>query len=95
MVERNSNLLVEGGAGTGKTLTAREAACRFATKGEHVLLLCFTNALAEWLRRTIVDLPSALVTCSPIITRCLVGASSAESGHFSVNAPPGASSELA
>jgi hypothetical protein len=53
MVERNANLLVEGGAGTGKTLLAREAACRFAAKGERVLLLCFTNGLAEWLRRTI------------------------------------------
>jgi len=53
MVERNLNLLVEGGAGTGKTLLAREAACRFASEGKRVLLLCFTNALAEWLRRTI------------------------------------------
>jgi hypothetical protein len=53
MVERNSNLLIEGGAGTGKTLLAREAACRLAAKGERVLLACFTNALAEWLRRTI------------------------------------------
>jgi hypothetical protein len=53
MVERNLNLLVEGGAGTGKTLLAREAACRFAIKRERVLFLCFTNALAEWLRRTI------------------------------------------
>jgi hypothetical protein len=53
MVERNNNLLVEGGAGTGKTLLAREAACRFAARGEKVLLLCFTNGLAEWLRRTI------------------------------------------
>jgi hypothetical protein len=53
MVERNLNLLVEGSAGTGKTLLAREAACRFAGKGERVLLLCFTNALAQWLRQTI------------------------------------------
>jgi AAA domain/Nuclease-related domain len=53
MVERNANVLVEGGAGTGKTLLAREAACRFAAKGERVLLLCFTNGPAEWLRRTI------------------------------------------
>jgi len=53
MVEANSNLLVEGGAGTGKTLIAREAACRFAEKGGRVLLLCFTNALAEWLRKSI------------------------------------------
>ena len=53
MVEGNSNLLVEGGAGTGKTLIAREAACRFAEKGGRILLLCFTNALAEWLRQSI------------------------------------------
>jgi len=53
MFEANSNLLVEGGAGTGKTLIAREAACRFAEKGGRVLLLCFTNALAEWLRKSI------------------------------------------
>jgi hypothetical protein len=60
MIERASNLLVEGGAGTGKTLLAREAACRFAAKGSRVLLICFTNALAEWLRRTIT-LPSVQV----------------------------------
>lgn len=53
MVERNNNLLVEGGAGTGKTLLAREAARRFAARGEQVLMLCFTNPLAEWLSKTI------------------------------------------
>ncbi len=53
MIERASNLLIEGGAGTGKTLLAREAACRFAAKGSRVLLICFTNGLAEWLLRTI------------------------------------------
>jgi hypothetical protein len=60
MIERASNLLVEGGAGTGKTLLAREAAYRFAAKGSRVLLICFTNALAEWLRRTI-SLPTIRV----------------------------------
>ena len=53
MIERNANLLIEGGAGSGKTLVAREAATRFASKDERVLMLCFTRALAEWLRRTI------------------------------------------
>ncbi len=47
MIERNDHLLVEGGAGTGKTLLAREAACRFTERGERVLVLCFTNPLAE------------------------------------------------
>ncbi|MBI5487052.1 MAG: AAA family ATPase [Deltaproteobacteria bacterium] len=46
----NASLLVEGGAGTGKTLLAREAALRFAAEGKRVLLVCFTAALAHWLR---------------------------------------------
>ena len=53
MLDRASHLLVEGGAGSGKTLIAREAARRFAEKGGNVLLICFTNALADWLRRSI------------------------------------------
>ena len=52
----NESLLVEGGAGTGKTLLAREAALRFAADGKRVLVLCFTAALAQWLReQTAVD----------------------------------------
>lgn len=53
MLERAPYLLVEGGAGTGKTLIAREAARRFAEKGARVLMVCFTNALADWIRRSI------------------------------------------
>jgi len=46
----NASLLVEGGAGTGKTLLAREAALRFAAAGKRVLLACFTAGLAHWVR---------------------------------------------
>jgi hypothetical protein len=49
----NARLLVSGGAGTGKTILAREAAVRFASGGKRVLLLCFTEALAMWLRSQI------------------------------------------
>lgn len=62
MVERNTNLLIEGGAGSGKTLIAREAATRFAAKGERVLMLCFTRALAEWLRRTLATTKVRMAT---------------------------------
>ncbi len=41
--------LVQGGAGTGKTLIAVEAARRAATDGKKVLLLCFTQPLRKWL----------------------------------------------
>ncbi len=49
-VAGNESLLVEGAAGTGKTLLAREAALRFVGEGKRVLVLCFTAALAQWLR---------------------------------------------
>jgi hypothetical protein len=58
MLEGAPQLLVEGGAGSGKTLIAREAARRFAEKDANVLLICFTNALADWLRRSI-DFPKS------------------------------------
>ena len=48
--EDNDRLLIQGGAGTGKTLLAMETAQREASKGKRVLLLCFTEALAAFLR---------------------------------------------
>jgi hypothetical protein len=61
-IESNRNLLIQGGAGSGKTLIAREAAVRFAAKGERVLMLCFTRALAEWLRRTFASANPQITT---------------------------------
>lgn len=45
----NERVLVEGGAGSGKTSLAAEAAQRIAAQGQKVLLLCFTVPLAHWL----------------------------------------------
>jgi hypothetical protein len=42
----NLRALVEGGAGTGKTVIARELLCRQARAGKRTLYLCFTDALA-------------------------------------------------
>jgi hypothetical protein len=42
--------LVQGGAGTGKTLLAVEAARRELAAGRRPLLLCFTQPLGKWLR---------------------------------------------
>jgi plasmid maintenance system killer protein len=49
----NTRALVSGGAGTGKTLIACEAARRLGSQGKRVLLVCFTEALAHWLRSQI------------------------------------------
>jgi hypothetical protein len=45
----NDRALIEGGAGSGKTLLAAEAARRMAAAGKAVLLLCFTAPLRSWL----------------------------------------------
>lgn len=59
----NDAVLVRGGAGTGKTLLARELAVREAKAGRTVLFLSFTDALGLELARHI-DLPG--VTVSPV-----------------------------
>jgi hypothetical protein len=46
----NERLLIRGGAGTGKTVLALEAARHLADLGQRVLLICFTKQLATHLR---------------------------------------------
>lgn len=43
-------ILIEGGAGTGKTFLALEVARREANKGRRVLLVCFSPVLAAFLK---------------------------------------------
>ena len=47
-LEDNDRLLIEGAAGTGKTLLALEYARRFGTRSR-VLLLCFNRLLGRWM----------------------------------------------
>jgi hypothetical protein len=44
------HVLVRGGAGTGKTVLALEAATQYASLGSRVLLACWNVMLAHWLR---------------------------------------------
>jgi len=57
----NDFVLVRGGAGTGKTLLARELAVREARAGRTALLLTFTDFLGLELARQI-DIPGAVVS---------------------------------
>lgn len=59
----NDLVFVRGGAGTGKTLLARELAIREAQAGRRVLLLTFTEALGRELAAHI-DLPG--ISVSPV-----------------------------
>lgn len=49
----NRRAVVEGGAGTGKTAVARELLARAARAGQRALYLCFTDALAVAVARSL------------------------------------------
>lgn len=50
MLRRQRRVMIAGGAGTGKTLIAREKAVRLADEGLSTLLVCFNRGLADRLR---------------------------------------------
>lgn len=50
MLQRQRRVMIAGGAGTGKTLIAREKAMRLADEGMRTLLVCFNRGLADHLR---------------------------------------------
>lgn len=47
---RQRRVMIAGGAGTGKTLIAREKAVRVAEEGLRTLLICYNRGLADYLR---------------------------------------------
>ncbi|MDR0878482.1 MAG: AAA family ATPase [Treponema sp.] len=49
-LEDNPRCLIEGGAGTGKTLLAIEAVKKAAATGEQTAFFCFNKLLAAWLK---------------------------------------------
>lgn len=50
LAELNERVRVSGGAGTGKTLIAMEAARRAAERGHRTALLCFNQFVGDWMR---------------------------------------------
>jgi hypothetical protein len=55
MLRRQRRVMIAGGAGTGKTLLAREKAVRLANEGMRTLLVCFNRGLADHLREQCAD----------------------------------------
>ncbi len=47
----NNQLIIRGGAGTGKTIIALESAMRAASDCKKTLLTCFNKNLGDWLKR--------------------------------------------
>lgn len=54
----NRQLLIEGVAGSGKTLLAVERALAFAREGTRCLLLCYNKELAAWIQEQLIGDPT-------------------------------------
>jgi hypothetical protein len=50
VLRRQRRVMIAGGAGTGKTLIAREKATRLAAEGLRTLMVCYNRGLADHLR---------------------------------------------
>ena len=74
VLQRQRRVMVAGGAGTGKTLIAREKAVRAASDGMRTLLACYNRPLADHLREQCAGIPNLDVAsfhqiCSAWIAR--------------------------
>ena len=59
-LDDNPRCLIQGPAGTGKTLLAIEDVKKSAARGEKVALFCFNANLADWLSSYFADMPDAV-----------------------------------
>jgi hypothetical protein len=56
ILEANDRCLVEGAAGTGKTMLALEFARRSAKAGRKTLLVCYNRLLGDWLEHQVAEI---------------------------------------
>ena len=59
-LDDNKRSLIEGGAGTGKTLIAIEEAKKAAADGQTVALFCYNKNLGDWLEKYFEEIPGSL-----------------------------------
>lgn len=59
-LDDNPRCLIQGPAGTGKTLLAVEEVKKSVARGERTALFCFNSNLADWLKSYFDDMPKTL-----------------------------------
>jgi len=57
-LENFKQLKIEGCAGSGKTIMAVKKAKQLAAQGKNVLLLCYNKLLAQYLKKSVQDIPN-------------------------------------
>lgn len=96
-ISKNQRMVVEGPAGTGKTLLAMECARRHAAVGRRVLFVCFNRLLADHLETHAVRNRSSVnISINTLHSHCLsvlrqaginVDADTSEREVFSIDIP--------
>ncbi|WP_349963155.1 UvrD-helicase domain-containing protein [Rhizobium sp. ZPR3] len=81
MLSRQRRVMVAGGAGTGKTLIAREKAVRAAEQGLHTLLVCYNRGLADHLREQCVGIENLEVATFHQLCRRWIDRAKSELGR--------------
>lgn len=81
MLKRQRRVMIAGGAGTGKTLIAREKAVRLANEGMQTLLVCFNRGLADHIREICTGTPGLDVASFHQICHRWIGRAKAELGR--------------
>lgn len=61
-IELNERSLIQGSAGTGKTMIAIESAIRAAEEGKKVFLTCYNRIIGEWMQKQLEGWSSITVS---------------------------------
>jgi superfamily I DNA and RNA helicase len=70
MLQKHKRAVIEGVAGSGKTMLAKAQAQRFADQGLKTLLVCYNRVLAEWLKESFPEEYNGKITVSNFHRLC-------------------------
>ena len=73
-IDNNKKLLIEGSAGTGKTMLAMEQSIKLSQQGKKVLFLSFTEGLAKWIEAKIDGFDISVNTVRRLASSLLIEA---------------------